>query len=361
MNFEQPLISKINMKKITLITAACILFAIPSCTRKATVQASPANFIVEEATYNADETAPPPAPVSTYSGTPDYFSPVISVPVPYSMVFAGELVDLSRYDKRERFDREINGFTYLHSTTMLLIKRANRYFPVIEPILKRNGIPDDFKYLCVIESNLDPRAVSSAKAAGLWQFMEATGKEYGLEVTGEVDERYSVEKATRAACMYLRKAYDRCGSWAGAALSYNGGQARITGQLTQQGAEDALDLWLVEETSRYYYRMLAIKQIMENPRSYGFYITPDQLYKPFEYREVTVTETIDDLAVFAKKHDITYAQLKDINPWLRSSKLTVKPGSGKEYTLKIPTPDFLYYKKNGNIKVHDSRWVVVPE
>lgn len=347
------------MKKVILLSVACVLFAMPSCTRKAVPQASAYYSVAEDAAYNADETALPPAPAD--SGAPVCFSPVISVPVPYSIVFAGELVDLSRYDKRERFDREINGFTYLHSTTMLLIKRANRYFPIIEPILKRNGIPEDFKYLCVIESNLDPRAVSSAKAAGLWQFMEATAKEYGLEVTGEVDERYAVEKATRAACMYLRKAYDRCGSWAGAALSYNGGQARITGQLTQQGAEDALDLWLVEETSRYYYRMLAIKQIMENPQSYGFYITADQLYKPFEYREVSVSETIDDLAAFAKKHDITYAQLKDINPWLRSSKLTIKPGSGKEYTLKIPTRDFLYYKKNGRVKVYDPRWIAEQE
>lgn len=280
-----------------------------------------------------------------------------SYSVPESMVFAGEIVDLTRYDKRERLDREINGFAYLHSTTMLLIKRANRYFPVIEPILKKNGIPDDFKYLCVIESSLDPRAVSSAKAAGPWQFLATTGREYGLEITDEVDERYSMTKSTEAACRYLQAAYDKYGSWSGAALSYNAGQRRITDQLSMQQCDDALDLWLVEETSRYYYRMLAVKRIMENPAAYGFQLTADQLYKPFEYNEVKVSGTIGDLAAFAQKHGITYAQLKDMNPWLRSTKLTVPPKSGKQYVIRIPTKDFLYYRKGDKIKVHDPRWV----
>lgn len=281
-----------------------------------------------------------------------------SVEVPDAVEFAGEKIDLTRYDMHERYDREINGFTYLHSTTMLLIKRANRFFPVIEPILKKNGIPDDFKYLCVIESNLDPRIVSSAGAAGLWQFMKNTAPSYGLEVSAEVDERYSVEKATEAACRYFKEAYAKYGSWSSVALSYNAGQGRISGELQKQQADDGLDLWLVEETSRYYYRMLAIKQVFENPYRYGFVITADQLYKPLKFREVIVTESVSDLAAFAKEQGVNYAQLKDCNVWLRDRKLTISAKSQKSYTILIPDQKSMYYKKGENIKVHDHNWVV---
>lgn len=290
-------------------------------------------------------------------------SPVVlsmtkSIDVPQEVEFAGEKIDLTRYDMHERYDREINGFTYLHSTTMLLIKRANRYFPVIEPILKRNNIPDDFKYLCVIESNLDHRIVSPAGAAGLWQFMKSTAPSYGLEVSGEVDERYSVEKATEAACRYFKQAYDKYGSWTSVALSYNAGQGRISGELEKQQAEDGLDLWLVEETSRYYYRMLAIKQIFENPYKYGFVLKEEQLYKPIKYKEVKITESIADLATFAKQQGVTYAQLKDFNPWLRDRKLTISIKNPKTYTILIPEQESLYYKKGDKIKVHNRDWIV---
>lgn len=287
---------------------------------------------------------------------PVVLSMTASVEIPDSMLFAGERITFDRYDKRERMDRELNSFTYFHSTTMLLFKRANRIFPIIEPILREQGMPDDLKYLALIESSLDPRAVSPARAAGLWQFMQSTAREHGLEVTATVDERYHIGKSTLAACRYLKSAYRKQGSWRGAALSYNGGQRRITSEMREQRAEDPLDLWLVEETTRYYYRMLAAKILFENPQRYGFVIKPDHLYKPIAFNEVEVNSTIPDLALFAKEHSITYAQLKEFNSWLRSSKLS--NASGKSYTLLIPTRESLYYHRGEPVKVHDSRWVV---
>ncbi|MBK5194991.1 MAG: lytic transglycosylase domain-containing protein [Proteiniphilum sp.] len=292
----------------------------------------------------------------TDSEKPLVLSMTASVDIPESMTFAGEKITFDRYDKRERMDRELNSFTYFHSTTMLLFKRANRIFPIIEPILKKQGLPDDLKYLAVIESSLDYRAVSPARAAGLWQFMESTGKQYGLEVTSDVDERYHIEKSTAAASRYLRDAYLKQGSWSSAALSYNGGQRRITTELKNQQTEDALDLWLVEETTRYYYRMLAIKLVFENPQQYGFVIKPEHLYKPMEFKEVSVYSSIPDLVTFAKDNNITYAQLKDFNSWLRSTKLS--NASGKSYTILIPTRESLYYRKGEKPKVHDSAWTV---
>ncbi|MDR2816831.1 MAG: lytic transglycosylase domain-containing protein [Proteiniphilum sp.] len=287
---------------------------------------------------------------------PLVLSMTASVSIPESMEFAGEQIAFDRYDKRERMDREVNSFTYFHSTTILLFKRANRFFPVIEPILKQQGVPDDLKYLAVIESSLDPRAVSPTRAAGLWQFLQSTGKQYGLEETTDVDERYHVGKSTVAACRYLKEAYQKYGSWSAAALSYNGGQARITNGLKDQEADNSLDLWLVEETARYYYRMLAIKQIFENPQQYGFIIKPDHLYKPMHFEEVNVSSSIPNLASFAKQHNITYAQLKDFNSWLRNTSLN-NP-SGKTYTFLIPTHNDLYYNKGEQPKVHNPAWVV---
>ena len=292
----------------------------------------------------------------TESEKPLVLSMTASVDIPESMTFAGEKITFDRYDKRERMDRELNSFTYFHSTTMLLFKRANRIFPLIEPILKKEGLPDDLKYLAVIESSLDYRAVSPARASGLWQFMESTAKQYGLEVTSDVDERYHIEKSTAAASRYLRDAYRKYGSWSGAALSYNGGQGRITTEMSKQQAEDALDLWLVEETTRYYYRMLAIKLIFENPQQYGYVIKPEHLYKPMEFNEVTITSSIPELVTFAKGNNITYAQLKDFNSWLRSTKLS--NASGKRYTILIPTKESLYYRKGEKPKVHDAVWTV---
>lgn len=287
---------------------------------------------------------------------PAVLSMTASVEVPEQMTFAGEKITFDRYDKRERIDRELTSFTYFHSTTLLLFKRANRIFPIIEPILKAQGVPDDIKYLAVIESSLDARAVSPARAAGLWQFMPSTGPSYGLEVSSEVDERYHIEKSTVAACKYLKEAYNKYNSWSAATMSYNGGQGRITNALRDQQANNALDLWLVEETTRYYYRMLAIKTVFENPSHYGFIIKNGHLYKPMEFKEVKVSTPIPSLVSFAKEHDVTYSQLKDFNSWLRDTKLTNK--SGKTYTILLPTRDDLYYKKGEKYRVHNPKWVI---
>ena len=274
--------------------------------------------------------------------------------IPTQITFCGEQVDLRRYNMYEGLDRELTGFTYLHSTTLLLLKRANRYFPIIEPILKANGIPDDFKYLAVIESNLDPRAVSSSRAVGLWQFMEGTAKEHKLTVSATVDERYNIQRSTEAACKYLKDAYARYGDWLTAAASYNAGMGRITTELNRQQANSALDLWVVEETTRYVYRILAIKQIFENPYKYGFVIQARDLYKPIVCNEVTVSRSIPNLATFAKENNTTYADLKRFNIWLRDTKLDVE---GKSYTILIPRESELYYNTPNQV-VHDPRWVV---
>ena len=292
---------------------------------------------------------------NTEQQRPQVMSMTANVDIPEKMMFAGETYVFDRYDKHERLDRELNSFTYFHSTTLLLIKNANRYFPIIEPILKQHGIPDDIKYLAVIESSLNPRAVSPMKAVGLWQFMPDTGRQFGLEVTAEVDERYHIEKSTVAACKYLKDAYRKYNSWSAAAMSYNGGQGRITSELRSQQADDALDLWLVEETTRYFYRILAMKLVFENPTQYGFIIRAHQLYKPIVFKDLHVSTSIPNLATFAKEQGLTYAQLKDFNSWLRSTSLTVR--SGKSYTLQIPTRESLYYKRNEPVKVHNQRWI----
>ena len=288
---------------------------------------------------------------SAKSQVPYCVSPPI---VPQKAAFAGQEIDLSRYDLRERMDREMMAFTYMHSTTMLLVKRANRFFPVVEPILKENNIPDDFKYLMVIESNLNTLARSPAGAAGLWQFMQATGREKGLEVNNNIDERYHVEKATRAACKYLKESYNRYGDWLTVAAAYNAGNGRISGELTKQLATKAVDLWLVEETSRYMFRIMAAKLVLQDPQQYGFLIKKEQLYPPLPYKEVKVTKGIDSLAQFAKENGVSYAQLKDANPWLRSTTLENK--SGRTYTLKILEKEGINYNPK-KIVPHYKKWV----
>jgi hypothetical protein len=278
----------------------------------------------------------------------------VSPEVPASVLFCDKEIDITRYNMRESFDRELSSFTYFHSTTMLLIKRANRYFPVIEPILKKHGIPDDFKYLAVIESHLEPRISSPAHAVGIWQILEGTGRQYGLNITPTVDERCHVEKATIAACKYLKDAYKKYNNWINVAASYNGGMGRVSGELAQQKVGEAFDLWLVEETTRYPYRIMAIKQIFENPYRYGFVLTPRSLYKPIKTKDVSVSADIPDLVAFAQQYGVTYADLRRFNPWLRDRKLIT---GGKTYILQIPEEEDLYYR-HPNTYVHDARWVV---
>lgn len=280
---------------------------------------------------------------------------VISPTVPEQAVFDGVTIDLRRYDRRERMDRELISFTYMHSSTLLMLKRANRYFPVIEPILKANGIPDDFKYLMVIESSLDPRARSGAGAAGLWQFMPATGKEFGLEVNNEIDERYHVEKSTQAACKYFKQAYAKYNDWMAVSAAYNAGQGRISSQLDKQLADHAMDLWLTEETSRYMFRLLAAKTVFSNPKEFGFLLKQEHLYPVIPYKEVTVGAGVDDFTEFAKKEGITYAQLRDANPWLRATSLKNK--TGKKYVVRIPTQEGMNYNPKKTV-AHNRAWVI---
>ena len=275
--------------------------------------------------------------------------------VPASVTFCGKTIDLTRFDRHERMDRELLAFTYMHSTSIQMFKKANRYFPIVEPILKEHGIPDDFKYLMVIESSCNPLARSVAGAAGLWQFMQSTGREYGLEVNKNIDERYHVEKSTIAACQYLKEAYEKYGNWLSVAASYNAGQARITSELSKQQAEKATDLWLVEETSRYMFRLLAAKEVFCNPQRFGFLLKREQLSPAMKYNEVTVTTGIDTLANFAKQHGISYRELKDANPWLRQDFLQNK--SGRTYVLKIPTKESIRYNPK-DTKAHHLPWVV---
>lgn len=267
---------------------------------------------------------------------------VYNPPVPRSIHFAGQKIDFDRLDMYERLDRELTQMTYSHASTLLLLKRASRYFPEIAPILKKNGVPADLVYLACIESTLNPRAYSSAKAAGMWQFLASTAKEYGLEVNDYVDERYNVEKATEAACQYLKNAYAKYGNWESAAASYNGGQRRISTELSSQLADSAFDLYLVEETSRYMFRILAAKVVMENPEKYGFHLERHQLYPPYEYKEIDVNSPIEDLPTWAKEQGTTYAMLREFNPWLRAKSLP--NASGKTYTIRIPLKGSLYRK-----------------
>lgn len=259
--------------------------------------------------------------------------PAISFSLPGNAAFAGEPVPLDIPDVRERLDKELQSNTYFHSNTIFLIKRANRWLPQIEKILRKHDIPDDFKYLPLIESNL-LNAVSPAEAVGYWQILESSGKENGLEITREVDERYHPLKSTEAACRYLRKAYERFGSWTLVAASYNRGMNGLDRAIENQRETSYYDLYLNEETSRYVFRIIAIKEIIENPLRYGFKIDPSHYYEAIPLKYIEVTRSIDDLVDFAKRHGTNYKMIKLHNPWLRDEKLTVK--KGRRYRIGIP-------------------------
>lgn len=253
--------------------------------------------------------------------------------MPAQLDFAGENIPLNNFEVKERLDRELMVNTYWHSFTLLSIKRANRWFPVIEPILKRNNIPDDFKFLALIESGLT-NAISPAGATGYWQFLEKTGKEYGLEVNKEVDERYHVEKSTEAACRYLQKAYDLFGSWTVAAASYNMGIDGVSRQLGKQRTKNYYNLVLGEETSRYMSRILSMKLILTNPKRYGYDLKDEDLYPPLRTKDMLVDSSINDLALFAINNGYNYKILKMYNPWLRDVTLTNK--NRTQYYFKFP-------------------------
>ena len=259
-----------------------------------------------------------------------------SPPVPQYVVFAGDTVRFNRSDLYERMDRELIAFTYSHINSLLMLKRSERIFQQIEPILKLYGIPDDLKYLMAIESNLSPKALSSAGAAGLWQFTKVTGREFGLIIDNEVDERYNIEKETVAACQFLQKAYARYGDWMTVAASYNAGQGGISKRLADQKQKSALDLLLVEETSRYMFRVLVAKMFFENPGAFGFKVDQFEKYPYYSPKKVvTVNGPIESLVDFAEKNGCSYMQLKEANLWLRDSKLVNK--AMHSYKIIIPS------------------------
>jgi hypothetical protein len=249
--------------------------------------------------------------------------------------FCGEPLPMDNFDVRQRLDQELLRNIYYHSATILSLERAGMYFPVIEPILAKEGVPNDLKYLAVAESSLS-NAISPAGARGVWQFMKSAGTQYGLEITDEVDERYDLEKATRAACKYLRDQNRRLGSWTLAAAAYNGGPDRIGNEKSNQRANNFYEMNLAaDETMRYVFRIVAIKEVMSHPADYEYNIDPSHIYKPLNnYRAVEVTSTIPNFGDYAVQNGTTYRMLKIYNPWLMDSKLTIRPG--KKYTLRIP-------------------------
>ena len=255
------------------------------------------------------------------------------IELPESMTFCGEEVPLDLFYVRERLERELMVNSYRHSATILLLKRTTRWFPVMEPIMAKNGLPEDFKYLAMIESELT-NAVSPSKAVGFWQFLESTGKEYGLEINKEVDMRYSVEKETVAACKYLKDSYRKFGSWTAAAAAFNCGNGRITRTMSEQRVDSYYDMLLPEETQRYMFRILALKLITENPEKYGYRISDNGWYQPYEYKTITVVQSIPDLVDFAFREGTNLKMLKYFNPWLRGNSLTISPGNS--YEIKIP-------------------------
>jgi membrane-bound lytic murein transglycosylase D len=273
---------------------------------------------------------------------------VYSLNIPENIDFAGEKVPLQYFDVKEGLDRELHVNTYFQSQTIFYIKRANRYFPEIERILKEEGVPLDFKYLAVAESGL-ANVISPSKAAGFWQFLKNTAEEYKLEVNDEIDERFDLEKSTHAACQYFKSAYKIFGSWTLAAVSYNMGIPGLTRLIESQKESTYYNLFFYDEPARYVYRIIAIKLIIENPQSYGFYVDKKDLYQPFQFSSVAVDSSIHYLAPFAKHYNTNYKMLKIFNPWLRNSALI--NNTKKIFKIKIPAEGSRenLYPENGTI------------
>ena len=266
---------------------------------------------------------------------------VLNPEVPTVANFAGEKMPLDLYYVREAFEREIMAGTFMHSSTLLMFKRANRWFPVIEPILKKNGIPDDFKFLAMAESNL-ANVVSPAGAEGYWQFIKPTGQHYGLEINENVDERYHMEKATQAACEYFKDAFKKFNNWTLVAASYNRGLDGLGKAIEKQDVKEFYSLYLNDETARYIFRIIASKEIYHHPVRYGFYLREQDFYPQIPSRLVPIDSTIPNLPVFAKDLSINYRILRELNPWIRSYTLPVK--SIKTYLFKVPKDGALDYE-----------------
>lgn len=265
---------------------------------------------------------------------------VSAVKIPQELYFAGEKVPLDNFDTRESLDRELLVNTYFHSQTFLYIKRSARYFPLIEPILHEFGIPDDFKYLSVIESGLE-NSVSPRQAVGFWQLVEGTARDYGLEVNNEVDERYHIEKSTEVACKYFLESYQKYNNWTLTAASYNAGRKGIDRQIGRQNGDNYYDLLLNEETARYLFRALTIKMIITDPEKYGFHLDEDDYYPVIPTYEVKIDTSISDFNILASEFGINYKILKYFNPWLREIYLTNR--HKREYIFKIPQEGYRSY------------------
>lgn len=270
-------------------------------------------------------------------GTNEQYYKIVSLPIPDSLDFAGESLPLDIFYVKESLDKEISVNTYWHSSTLQLIQLSHRWFPMIEEILRKNNIPEDFKYLALIESGLK-NVTSPAGAKGFWQIMKATAKENGLEVDKDVDERYNVRKSTEVACKYLQHSYDKFGNWTIAAASYNAGITGVLKQINKQNQDSYYDLLLNDETARYIYRIMAVKMIFENPESYGFYLEEKDYYQPIPTRIVEVNTSIKSWANFAAEQKISYKLLKYFNPWLRQADL--KNRKKKTYFIEIPEPPY---------------------
>ena len=253
--------------------------------------------------------------------------------LPNNLEFAGEKMPLEKSDIRERMDRELMSTVFWQSNTMMMIKRSHKYFPVIEPILKAYGIPDDFKYLCVHESGLS-NASSPAGAKGFWQLMEGTAKPYGLEINEFVDERYNLEKATKAACLYFKESFSAYSNWTLTAASYNRGMNGTSRDLKMQDVSSFYDLHMNDETSRYIFRITAYKIIFENPELYGYFLKQEEFYKPIDTKTLAIDTTIESLSEFANKNNSNYKMIKLLNPWLRDKSLPNK--ARKNYDIKLP-------------------------
>lgn len=294
---------------------------------------------------------------------PNYYSNKITSPyIPQKMTFAGEEVPLDIYWVHEALDRELIVNCYQHSKTLRIFKLSARVFPEVERILKEEGVPEDFKYLAVAESGLE-NVTSPASAGGYWQFIPATAKNYGLEISNDVDERCNLEKATRAACKYLKNAKNRFGSWTLAAAAYNRGEGGLSAAITDQNCKDYWKLWLNNETSRYVFRIMAFKLMFENPQMYGVEICPAEMYQPVKCTNIQVSSSIASLPTWAQEHGVTYRELRNLNPWIRNNKLAVP--AGKTYVIRLPEKagenykDLFKHIDNPFLKIGDS--VVNPQ